>query len=80
MKDQRANGFENDRFNTSAILDACEHAANLLEAAELVPMSVPPTAKINAWRKMKNPPIDEIRPFAFELTETLRRQCLIIGG
>lgn len=78
MKDLRANGFENDRFNTSAILDACEHAANLLEASELVPMSVPPTAKINAWRKMKNPPIDEIRPFAFELTETLRRQCQII--
>jgi len=43
-----------------------------------VPMAMPPSAKINAWRKMKNPPIDEIRPFAFELTETLRRQCLII--
>lgn len=78
MKDLRANGFENDRFNTSAILEACEMAANLLEGAELVPMAVPPTAKINAWRKMKNPPIDEIRPFAFELTETLRRQCLIV--
>lgn len=78
MKDLRSNGFENDRFDAKAILDACETAAYLLEAAELVPMVVPPTAKINAWRKMAKPPIDEIRPFAFELTETLRRTCLII--
>jgi len=78
MKDLRSNGFENDRFDAKAILDACETAAYLLEAAELVPMIMPPTAKINAWRKMKNPPIDEIRSFAFGLTETLRRECLII--
>jgi len=78
MKDLRSNGFKNDRFDAKAILDACETAAYLLEAAELVPMVVPPTAKINAWRKMAKPPIDEIRPFAFELTETLRRTCQII--
>lgn len=79
MKDRRANGFARDQLDALAILDACEYGANLLEAAELVPMAVPPTAKINAWRKREQPPIDEIRPFAFELAEQLRRQCCIVG-
>lgn len=33
------------------ILDAAEYAANLLEAAQDVPMDVPPTAKILYWRE-----------------------------
>ena len=55
------------------LLEACEFAANLLEAGELVPMAVPPTARIEAYRRAANPDCDEIRDFLAELIETLKR-------
>lgn len=58
---------------TKQLLDACEYAANLLEGCHLVPMAVPPTARVMAWRKMKKPPLLEIREFAFELAQQLRK-------
>lgn len=56
------------------LLEACEFAANLLEAGELVPMDVPPTAKIAAYRRQENPDCDEIRDFLGELIETLKKK------
>ncbi len=55
------------------LLEACEFAANLLEAGELVPMAYPPTAKIEAYRRMAAPDCDEIRDYLTELIETLKK-------
>lgn len=59
------------------ILDAAEYAANLLEAAQMVPMNVPPTAKILYWRNM--PPDkrnrEAIRELAYQLELELKKDC-----
>ncbi len=63
--------------NTDAILEAAEYCANLLEAAQMVPMREPPTARIQLWRSQ--PPeqrdAEAIRKFALELGQTLEKQC-----
>jgi hypothetical protein len=43
--------FNHAETPTDKILDAAEYAANLLEAAEMVPMYEPPTARIRFWRE-----------------------------
>lgn len=70
--------FEYRRSDKKKLLDACEVAANLLEACELVPMSDLPTAKIEKFRKDPNADIVEIRKFAFELAEQLKKLCQIL--
>jgi hypothetical protein len=62
---------------TDRLLDAAEDAADLLEAAELVPMSVPPTAQIRYWRQQPNEKRDweAIRKFTYELGLELKRSC-----
>ncbi len=71
--------FGYSKTSTDKILDAAEDAANLLEAAEMVPMYEPPTAKILYWRRQ--PPEqrdrDAIRAFAYELGLTLKKYCLL---
>jgi hypothetical protein len=63
--------------NTDAILDAAEYCANLLEAAQMVPMREPPTAKIQLWRSQSPEQRDPvvIRKFALDLGQTLQKQC-----
>jgi hypothetical protein len=60
-------------------LDAAEYAANLLEAAEMVPMYEPPTAKIKFWREQPEEQWDReaIRSFAYDLGLTLKKYCKI---
>lgn len=64
---------------TDKILDAAEQAADLLEAGEMVPMYLPPTAQIRFWREQ--PPEkrdrDAIRAFAYDLGLTLKKHCLL---
>ena len=71
--------FHHSKTPTDIILDAAEYAANLLEAAEMVPMQVPPTARIKFWREQ--PPgerdRDAIRAFTFDLGLMLKRYCLL---
>ena len=61
--------------STRELLEASEHAANLLECCDLVPMAIPPTARIAAWRKMENPPWTDIRIFAYDLAKRLEKAC-----
>ena len=61
------------------LLEACEFAANLLEAGELVPMDAPPTARIEAFRRQETPDCDGIRDFLAELAETLRRKTCVFS-
>lgn len=59
------------------ILNAAEYAANLLEAAQVVPMNVPPTAKILYWRQQPSEKRDRhaIRELAYQLEQELKKDC-----
>jgi hypothetical protein len=63
--------------STDNILEAAEYCANLLEAAQMVPMREPPTAKILFWRSQPPEERDQeaIRKFAYELGQTLKKCC-----
>jgi hypothetical protein len=65
------------QLNTDAVLEAAEYCANLLEAAQMVPMREPPSAKIQFWRSQPPAQRDQeaIRKFALELGQTLEKQC-----
>jgi hypothetical protein len=71
--------FTHSKTPTDKILDAAEYAANLLEAAEMVPMYEPPTAKIRFWREQSEEKRDRqaIRSFTYDLGLTLKRYCQI---
>ena len=53
------------------LFEEMERAANYLECCEMVSMNVPPTAKIFAWRKNAEPPMDEVLRFARALANKL---------
>ena len=78
LTEHTSDAFDYRPSSVQELLEAAEHAANLLECCDLVPMAVPPTARIAAWRKMKNPPLAEIRRFAYELAQELRKACQLL--
>lgn len=78
LADSEPDVFAYKGFKISELLDACEHAANLLEGGQLVPMQVPPTARIAAWRRQEKPNVLDVKSFAFDLAETLRKACHIL--
>jgi hypothetical protein len=73
------NTFRHSKTSTDKLLDAAEYAANLLEAAEMVPMYVPPSAQIRYWREqpLEKRDRDAIRAFTYDLGLTLKRQCML---
>jgi hypothetical protein len=78
LKDNQ-DAFHHSKTPTDHVLDAAEYAAHLLEAAEMVPMHEPPTARIKSWREQ--PPgerdRDAIRAFTYDLGLMLKRYCLL---
>lgn len=50
-----------------------------LESGEHVPMHYPPTARVETYRKQKNPNTGEIKDWIYELVETLKRACHIVA-
>jgi hypothetical protein len=75
---EKSNPFAHVETSTNTLLDAAEHAANLLEAAEGTPMAIPPTARIGAWRAQspQERNVEEIRTFVYSLGLELKRQVL----
>jgi hypothetical protein len=71
--------FNYSRTATEKILDAAEHAENLLAAAEMVPMCMPPSAQIRYWREQlpEKRDRDAIRAFTYDLGLTLKKYCLL---
>lgn len=67
----------NKKASAEELLEAAEYVANLLEAGELVPMALPPTARIAAYRRGEKKEIKEIRSFLYGLTEQLKKACEI---
>jgi hypothetical protein len=76
---QETKTFRNKPASTEEILEAAEYCANLLEAAEMVPMIDPPSVKIKAWRAMdeKDRDVSAIRTFTYELGLQLKKNCQI---
>lgn len=67
-----------EKTGRETLLEDMEEAANLLEAGQMVPMRIPPTAKVYAFRKQEHPDMEEIRDFAWHLAETLKESCRIL--
>ena len=78
LSDSEPDVFAYRGLKVSDLLDACEHAANLLEGGQLVPMQVPPTARIAYWRRQEKPNVLDIKNYAYELAEMLKRACHIV--
>lgn len=78
LKEYTSDAFDYRRSDKKKLLDACEIAANLLEACELVPMADLPTAKIAAFRKDPKADIWAIRKLAYELAGRLKEVCQIV--
>lgn len=78
LTEYTSDAFDYRRSDKKKLLDACEVAANLLEACELVPMSDLPTAKIAAFRNDPNADLWEIRKLAYELVNRLKEVCQIV--
>lgn len=78
LLDGRSDGFAYGGFDVNALLDVCETIAHLLEGGQMVPMQIPPTARIDAWRRQEHPDVLEIKKFAYDLAQTLRRSCQIL--
>ncbi len=78
LKEYTSDAFDYRRSDKKELLDACEVAANLLEACELVPMSELPTARVEKFRRDENADLWEIRRFAVELAERLKEVAQII--
>lgn len=77
LKEYTSDAFDYRRSDKKKLLDACEVAANLLEACELVPMSDLPTTKIEEFRRDENADLWEIRKFAYRLAERLKEVAQI---
>lgn len=78
LADNHPDVFSYGGFDVEALLETCETIAHLLEGGQLVPMQVPPTARIAAWRCQEKPDILEIKKFAYDLALTLKRSCQIL--
>ena len=78
LKEYTEDAFDYRRSDRKKLLDACEVAANLLEACELVPMCDLPTTRIAAFRKDPNSDLWEIRKFAYALAKRLKEVCQIL--
>ncbi len=78
LADNKSDVFAYGGFDVDALLEVCEAIANLLECAQLVPMQVPPTARIAAWRKQERPNVLDIKRFAYDLAMTLKQGCQIL--
>jgi len=78
LQEYTSDAFDYRRSDKKQLLDACEVAANLLEACELVPMCDLPTAKIAAFRQNPKADLWEIRKLAYSLAMRLKEVCQMI--
>lgn len=78
LDDSTNDGFQYREKDVHHLLNAMDEVANFLEAGQLVPMHVPPTARIYAWRREKTPNVLEIREYAYKLAKALEAACQIL--
>lgn len=78
LLDEADDCFRYQGVTAEALLDACDELACFLEAGQLVPMRILPTAKVAYFRKQKEPNMLEIKQFAFEMAKILKESCFIL--
>ena len=78
LLDEADDCFRYQGVTAEALLDACDELACFLEAGQLVPMRIPPTAKVAYFRKQKEPNMLEIKQFALEMAKILKESCFIL--
>ncbi len=63
---------------TDDILEAAEYCINILEAAEMVPMWNPPSARLMDYRSQPEEERDvyEIKRFAYEMAKLVKENCM----
>lgn len=79
LLDETDDCFNYKSVTAESLLDACDELACFLEAGQLVPMRIPPTTKVAYFRRQANPNLLEIKGFAYELAETLKKACHILS-
>lgn len=77
---QPATLFRSKPVTTDDILEAAEYCVNILEAAEMVPMWDPPSARIECWRRQPENERDvyAIKRFAYEMAQLVRKNCFLL--
>ena len=75
-----ADRWNRDNGKKAQLLEAAEYLCNLLEAGQHVPMHIPPTARVEAYRRQENPNVEELRAWVYELIGQLRTACCMVGG
>lgn len=78
LLDSHPDAFSYHQIRADDLLEVCEEIANLLECGQLTAMQIPPTARIEAWRKSEKKNIWEIKKFAYSLAKELKSSCQII--
>ncbi len=78
MISTRRNRRMDHSTDAAEVLELCEYAANILEAGELVPMAMPPTARVAAYRRQPDPDVEELKDWLYEMADTLKKACRIV--
>lgn len=78
LADENKDVFAYGGLNIDALLDVCEEMANLLECGQLIPMQIPPTARVAAFRKQEHVSELEVKKFTFELAKLLKESCQLL--
>ena len=78
LSDSEADVFSYRGTKAEDLLEVCEHMANLLECAQLVPMQIPPTARVAGLRKQEKPRMLEIKQLAYEMAMELKKGCQVL--
>ncbi len=77
LEDDAEDVFHYRSLSADSLLEVCEELANYLESAQLVAMRIPPTARIDMWRRQDSPNLLEIKDFAYEMLCLLKKTCHI---
>lgn len=78
LSDSEADVFSYRGTKAEDLLEVCEHMANLLECAQLVPMQTPPTARVAWLRKQEKPRMLEVKQLAYEMAMELKKGCQVL--
>ena len=78
LADENKDVFAYGGLNIDALLDVCEEMANLLECGQLIPMQIPPTARVAAFRKQEHVSELEVKKYTFELAKLLKESCQLL--
>lgn len=73
-----SDSFNHQSISVKSLLNICDEMANLLEANQLVAMDVPPSAKVNYYRSLENPNLQEVLDFAYDMAQMLKEACHLL--